>query len=806
MHPRSRIIQLTCLLLISISGFLLGTSQGSLQITVTAIAGGIAGFLLVDYWRLFHLSGWLANAASILILLFALQDFYGGDSAVKLTSVGRLLIYLQTVLLFQQKTPRLYWQVLVLTLLQVVVAAIFNLNFEGGVLFIVYFGIAGAMMMLQCDLTQWFDVERANTRNLGEARDRAVAVRGGKQITSEVGPLMVFEQQVPISYWQLIKHLFPWLVVAFAFAVVLFYNVPRNENAWLGPGFKKVIGTGMSYEIDLAQTGQIPQSGKLMFRAWFKDPSGKQVQLTERPYFRGLPLSRLVINDNVTDWVAPHDSVYSWSYVELPRNNTKFDNWLIQEFAVEGTNDPLLFATVPYFGTRSTPKEVEYCLDISALSRRRRGDHAELQVYNYEMGVKVSREMEPLRSWPFYPEATASRYETLMDNVGLYESLIDVDPSRYPELVNEAEQLAARYASTGTLNLAQIMSASFSELNGFSYTLDFTQFDFDESLDPLEDFFRNHRSGHCQFFASALAVMLRSQKIPCRVVTGFYGGEFNTVSNCYMVREKHAHAWVEVYIPPSQCTKEMIESGAAGRGGAWAILDPTENVFNEETMLVNGQPLELARNLWQDYILGLDRDNQPEPITISSSRILGLFDLSNWQRIGESTVQGVQTRPVIAGVLVVAAFGMFGLILYRRLKQQTRIVRRKSTKPVSRLRRFVGEALAWISPDLGTWVMGDVYQQQIVPFYEKMVKLLQRHHQLERQPTQTHREFAEMVGQHFQSHADVERIQIAVEQITDAFYYVRFGNRRLSQQEQTRIESEFEFLETQLKLSTTSAS
>ena len=137
MHPRRRVIQITCLLLITISGLLLGASQGVWQLTFISFLGGFLGLLLVDWLRVIRIQGWLANTASILILLFAMKDFYGGDSAAKLISVGQLLVYLQTVLMFQEKTPRLYWQVLVLSLLQVVVASIFNLNFEGGLLFII---------------------------------------------------------------------------------------------------------------------------------------------------------------------------------------------------------------------------------------------------------------------------------------------------------------------------------------------------------------------------------------------------------------------------------------------------------------------------------------------------------------------------------------------------------------------------------------------------------------------------------------------------------------------------------------------
>ena len=101
MYPRRRYIEICFVILIAISGVLIGVSHDNQPLLWTAIAGAALSFLLVDLARLFHLSGWLANVASVLILLYAMRDFFGGDSAVKLVSVAKLLVYLQCVLVFQ---------------------------------------------------------------------------------------------------------------------------------------------------------------------------------------------------------------------------------------------------------------------------------------------------------------------------------------------------------------------------------------------------------------------------------------------------------------------------------------------------------------------------------------------------------------------------------------------------------------------------------------------------------------------------------------------------------------------------------
>ena len=66
----------------------------------------------------------------------------------------------------------------------------------------------------------------------------------------------------------------------------------------------------------------------------------------------------------------------------------------------------------------------------------------------------------------------------------------------------------------------------------------------DPSLDPVEDFLVNRKRGHCEYFASALALLLRSIDIPARMVNGFKGGDWNELAQSMNVRQKHAHSWV----------------------------------------------------------------------------------------------------------------------------------------------------------------------------------------------------------------------------------------------------------------------
>jgi transglutaminase-like putative cysteine protease len=96
------------------------------------------------------------------------------------------------------------------------------------------------------------------------------------------------------------------------------------------------------------------------------------------------------------------------------------------------------------------------------------------------------------------------------------------------------------------------------------------------SKNPLEDFLFETKSGNCEFFASALAVMLRLNGIPARLVGGYRGGYYNDVGQYYLVPQKYAHAWVEAYVKPK----------------GWIRLDPTPSMPDSSASLGSGVSFE----------------------------------------------------------------------------------------------------------------------------------------------------------------------------------------------------------------------
>ena len=127
----------------------------------------------------------------------------------------------------------------------------------------------------------------------------------------------------------------------------------------------------------------------------------------------------------------------------------------------------------------------------------------------------------------------------------------------------------------------------------YGYTLDLSG---TPPPDPLAYFLFDRRAGHCEYFASAMTVMMRSLGIPSRYINGFLPGEFNSVDGNYVIRASDAHSWVEVYFPDY----------------GWITFDPTPPS--------DAEPLSLAARLaqywdwfqvsWSEWVINYDFSHQ----------------------------------------------------------------------------------------------------------------------------------------------------------------------------------------------------
>lgn len=166
----------------------------------------------------------------------------------------------------------------------------------------------------------------------------------------------------------------------------------------------------------------------------------------------------------------------------------------------------------------------------------------------------------------------------------------------------------------------------------YSYDLDSPS---GAAKNPLDHFLFESRRGHCEFYSTAMAVLLRGVGVPTRNVTGFVGGTFNRFGRFYAVRQGDAHSWVEVYLD----------------GTGWTLFDPTPPASAVPQVETTGliallrDVAEAAAQRWSRYVVGYDLEQQIHLLRwlayryAGSSSHFGLSRARNSRRLlGEATL------------------------------------------------------------------------------------------------------------------------------------------------------------------------
>ncbi|QQR90732.1 MAG: DUF3488 domain-containing protein [Myxococcales bacterium] len=206
------------------------------------------------------------------------------------------------------------------------------------------------------------------------------------------------------------------------------------------------------------------------------------------------------------------------------------------------------------------------------------------------------------------------RYLNRQENVVRYEALVsplldvvDIEyleeaerwkylqvPEGHERLVAFAKELNKTHSSAQEKSKA--IKEYLQDSRNFTYVAGAEQ---DPGDKPLEYFlFESHR-GHCEYFAAALAIMLRAVNVPTRYVTGFLGGRRNDYGNYIAVRQGDAHSWVEAYIDNK----------------GWILLDPTPaargSVQVESGMMAQFRAMtDALRARWANHIVAYDMRKQ----------------------------------------------------------------------------------------------------------------------------------------------------------------------------------------------------
>ncbi len=227
-----------------------------------------------------------------------------------------------------------------------------------------------------------------------------------------------------------------------------------------------------------------------------------------------------------------------------------------------------------------------------------------------------------------------------------------------PPLDERIARLARQVSGADPDPLSKALRLENHLRQSYGYSLDNTAAD---SPDPLVDFLFQTREGHCEFFATAMAVMLRTQGIASRVVNGFRLGEYNEWSGYWVVRQSDAHSWVEAYLPGAGWVDFDPTPAAAGAPGSWLgrrvgqMLDAIDLFWTEVVTFDRIKQLTFFIRTRQRVRDGLRELKEGLARLHPAAWAAALVPPSGWKWLA----------PLSAGLL--AALGVLCLLLRRRL-------------------------------------------------------------------------------------------------------------------------------------------
>jgi hypothetical protein len=773
-----RALQLNTTALAVTGAVFLGLGHENIVMPLVLAVGAALALAVTDIRRWLLLHRWLANLIALVAVAWSLRKFLSLDSEQQLLAIANMLVCLQLVLLFQDKSPRVYWQLLVLSLLQVVVAAALCLGLQFGLVLAPYILLALTQLVLLClhrDLRQ-------------QARPLAPGGKANWRMLLAppvVAPAGVPAAELKLSFraWTIARHVTLLAVATLLFTAVFFYATPRlHENPW--QGLRRGAISGLASEVRLKQSGRIHLSDEVVMRALltrFHDRS--VVPFVGEPYFTGATLNDYLAEDGASRWVAGPRRVRSGAGSGQPTSGAGLPSLPVadlvrQEIVLEVGSTPLYPAILPVQRLGETPRHMRNLLTRLDYSQEGEPHGRE---FRYAWGTAAIKSGRQARATP-HPNPLAAMSDAELS------ALVQFDPARFPRL---AEIAAATVREQGSEQVSQLDKAlalerhfRATQLYSYSLNLDMER---NHELDPLEDFVANHRTGYCEYFAGALVLMLRSQGIPARMVIGYKGGELNSLGHYFVVKQRHAHAWVEAWMPSSDVAAWEI-AGPAGGGGVWYRLDPTPGVretftsATEDTLARRlAHTFDYADLLWRDYVLSLNKSRQEDtiydPLTARATALPAWLEartvhrwLRRWSaRLGVDLVPppGRGGPRAFEGRLGLVIGG--GLLVVFGLVQAARFARR----------RF---ARWWTARSRGPRAAAHP-----PAFYRRLEQLLAQL-PLRRRAGQTPRELALAAQQRLSGAGTPSPVtQIPAEIVTE-YYRVRFGAARLDKSQTAAIE------------------
>jgi transglutaminase-like putative cysteine protease len=250
-----------------------------------------------------------------------------------------------------------------------------------------------------------------------------------------------------------------------------------------------------------------------------------------------------------------------------------------------------------------------------------------------------------------------------------------IDPAQVPQEIRDY----AWQVTAGLTDPAQIADRIVTHFRrGFVYTLDPPK----ASGDPLVNFLLRSKAGHCEYFASAAAMMLASRGVRSRLVTGSYGGEVGAFSDAIVVRGANLHAWVEADLDGTGF--QVVEPTPPG-----GVPPVTSHVSWWRRFATLGREIEV---FYDRRILGFDSGDQVQLTEVFRDSLGGASrSMQFWKGTGGGVFPGGAKV-----VVVLLGLTILGLIALKGIR------RRPSTPPATRaylaLRRTLAQRIGGLTP------------------------------------------------------------------------------------------------------------
>jgi protein-glutamine gamma-glutamyltransferase len=548
-----------------------------------------------------HLPNWLVSIGVVVAMgwgVVSLAEQPGLRAATGI--VGAVVLVILMLKLYGRKGPSDWRQVLALTVVMIIAAALGSVDLLTGALVIAYAGTAMTSVMLY----HLYAGERAADHErraalaaAGPPSARAAEPIASAPVVSGAHAIRSFRRLLVISG-----------IAGLLVSSVVFLLFPRDAvlgDRWQGRGRQ----SGFRDEIVLLGNDRLQLSAREVFSVRMLDPQGVAARFVNDLHLRGAVLDVYSMADR--RWISSERRAEQFSTTVGSEQRGQFApfapealgeraNVWTQEVRMRSLASRFVFSMwLPI--AISSPEARTFSLNAQTGVIRDENQDRSGRPWSYSVrvqpfpGQRIVRAVCPA-------SAMGERVGFPVPAVGelAREWLAQANLEGLPTEEQAAEDPDLRYERNR--RIARLFTE---RLQGreFGYTTDLSSFRAISGEDPNVSFLRRYRFGHCEYFASGLAAMCRSVGVESRVVVGFLASEYDDGSQEYVVREANAHAWVEVRTGEWQWStfdpspmEALLISQSANR--SW--LDRFRWVLD---------PLEFA---WQSRVVSFDSGSQAE--------------------------------------------------------------------------------------------------------------------------------------------------------------------------------------------------